>query len=371
MAARLEALETSVPLKLWLSFKTHPVMPLAWAWFQSGRGVEVVSETELVSVLNLGVPPDHILVNGVAKHAWLGRYRQPGLRVHFDSLVEAEALLPIAGANRWKVGIRCHVPGEADARDRRHGGQFGCSRPEALAALDRIRAAGADLQSIHFHLGQGTRAPNACVTALTFVADLCNEAGFAPRVVDCGGGLPTALDTTSATEADAAFADVAAAIRLAPRLFKALEEIWLENGRFLTESSAVLAIRVLEVKEREDSRYLICDGGRTNHALAADTHPRPLVVPVNRTGRARPTTVCGPTCMTDDHLGRWELPEDIEAGDVLVWTDAGAYHLPWESRFSHGLCAVAWYDEEDRLSIAREREQPREWAARWMAAAHA
>jgi diaminopimelate decarboxylase len=205
---------------------------------------------------------------------------------------------------------------------------------------------------------------------LIFVADLCNEAGFSPRVVDCGGGLPTTLSADSPVAADAAFADVAASMRLAPRLFPGLEEIWLENGRFLTEASAVLAIRVLDIKEREDSRYLICDGGRTNHALAADTHPHPLILPVNRTGRTRPTTVCGPTCMTDDRLGRWDLPEDVEAGDVLVWTAAGAYHLPWESRFSHGVCAVAWYDEADRLSIARDREQPWEWAARWKAAGH-
>ena len=154
---------------------------------------------------------------------------------------------------------------------------------------------------------------------------------------------------------------------MAPHLFPALEEIWLENGRFLTEGSAVLAIRVVEVKERPDSRYLICDGGRTNHALAADAYPHPLVHPLDRTGRRRPTTVCGPTCMTDDHLGRWDLPDDINVGDVLIWTDAGAYHLPWETRFSHGLCAVAWYDEEDRMTIARERELPWEWAGRWLA----
>src|SRR5438552_14619947 len=33
-------------------------------------------------------------------------------------------------------------------------------------------------------------------------------------------------------------------------------------------------------------------------------------------------------------LARTELPEDIEVGDRLVWTDAGAYHLRSEEHTS-------------------------------------
>ena len=60
---------------------------------------------------------------------------------------------------------------------------------------------------------------------------------------------------------------------------------------------------------------------------------------------------------TDDRLGRWRLPRDLTAGDVIVWCDAGAYHLPWETRFSHGLCAVVWFDHDERMTVARSREQ--------------
>ena len=83
-----------------------------------------------------------------------------------------------------------------------------------------------------------------------------------------------------------------------------------------------------------------------------------LLLP-KRTGPARLTTVCGPTCMTDDILGRLHLPDDVVPGDVLVWMHAGAYHLPWETRFSHGLCAIVWADEAERLSVVREREDVR------------
>jgi diaminopimelate decarboxylase len=365
--SRFRSIQTTVPVRLWLSLKTHPLPPLAASWLRDGRGIEVVSESELLMALDAGATPDHILVNGVAKQGWLYRYPIPELQVHFDSPGEIDVLLPMALDRHWRVGIRVHVPDECDARDPRFGGQFGLTRGEALAAIRRLRAAGADLQRVHFHVGQKPRAPAPYSTAVAFVADICDEAVFSPRIVDCGGGLPSSGDAACG----AAWADLAASMRLASDRFTALEEIWLENGRFVTDSSTVLAVRVVDVKERDDSCYLICDGGRTNQALAADAQPRPLVVPAGRSARTRLTTVCGPTCMTDDRLGRWPLPEDLQPGDVLVWPDAGAYHLPWETCFSHPRCAVAWYDERDRFTVARNREHPRAWAAQWLTHSHA
>jgi diaminopimelate decarboxylase len=272
--------------------------------------------------------------------------------VHFDSLLELEALLPIALDQEWRVGVRLQAPDECDRRDPGFRGQFGLSHREAVEAMRRLRSAGADLQSVHFHLGQRRQEPGAYVRAVDRAADACDEAGVAPIAVDCGGALPAGDDA----DADAGFADLSAAMRRAAGRFPALREIWLENGRFVTEASAALAVRVVDVKERDECRYLICDGGRTNHALAADTRPHPLLVLPHRSGRERLTTICGPTCMTDDRLGRWQLPESIGIGDVIAWLDAGAYHLPWETRFSHGLCAVVWFDEHEEAAVARRRE---------------
>src|SRR4051812_39767015 len=44
----LEAeLNSTVPVRSWLSFKTHPMPALARDWIATGRSVEVVSEVEL------------------------------------------------------------------------------------------------------------------------------------------------------------------------------------------------------------------------------------------------------------------------------------------------------------------------------------
>jgi diaminopimelate decarboxylase len=340
-------------VRSWLSYKTHPLPRLLEWWIAGGRGVEVVSETEFTTALRLGCTTDQILVNGPAKHAWLRRYPIPRLRVHMDSPGELTALMPLALSCQWRVGIRVHAPEERDARDRQFGGPFGMTWREAVDALRRLLQAGCDVQSIHFHLGQAPQQADGYLRAVEHVARICQAASFRPRFVDFGGGLP-------APPAAAALRGLWRGIASARAQFPELEQVWLENGRFVTERAGALAVRVLDVKDRPEGRYLICDGGRTNQALAADRGLHPLLLLPGRTGPARLTTVCGPTCMTDDTLGRLHLPGDIVPGDVLVWMNAGAYHLPWETRFSQGLCGIVWADEAEQLTLVREREHPQD-----------
>jgi len=364
-AERLDQLGSAgVPIRSWLSFKTHPLPPLVRKWIESGRGVEVVSEVELAAARRWGASGDTLLVNGVAKHTWLRRRSLPHLRVHFDSLREIDELLDVAIGDRWRVGIRCHAPDEQDARDARFGGQFGMSAAEAVDGLHRLGAAGARVESMHFHLGQRAQSIDAYVNGVEMLARVCERARFEPRFIDLGGGLP------SPSVAEPMLDGLAAAIASARYWLGAqLEAVWLENGRFMTEGSTALAVRVVDVKDRDDCRYLICDGGRTNQALAADHGPHRLLVLPRRHGQPILTAVCGPTCMTDDLLARVDLPRDVGVGDVIAWMDAGAYHLPWETRFSQPLCAVAWSEGPGHLARARERERPEAWAAAWSSAA--
>ena len=82
-----------LPVRHWLSFKTQPLQQVLRSWHENHGGVEVVSEFELIAARTEGFDVDRLLVNGVAKHAWLGRYSQTGLRVHFDSIDEIDGLL--------------------------------------------------------------------------------------------------------------------------------------------------------------------------------------------------------------------------------------------------------------------------------------
>ena len=364
---RLESLFEGLPVRHLLSTKTLPMRPLLEMWNRRSLGIDVVSECELVAALDVGFPPHRILVNGVAKHEWLPRYPLPGLRVHFDSVHEAKSLSGQARAYNWSVGLRLNLPRsiEFDPDEPRFGTQFGLTVTEAAEVSRHLDTAGVRVDGVQVHIGTDVRDVEGYQQAIIWARNHTAELGLTLRYLDVGGGVPTA-DTCDSKIFDLDM--YRSAVRSAYDI-PDVTEVWLENGRFLSGTAGVLAVRVCDVKRRDGTIYVICDGGRTNHALVSEwEEPHPVEILPMRGGETLLTTVCGPTCMAFDRLGRFNLPA-VNVGDVIVWKNAGSYHLPWETRFSHGRCAVVWCDEHWCATVARHRESPQEWWSEWCAPA--
>jgi len=365
----LSVLERAVPLPVrhWLSCKTQPVRPLLAWWRRQGRPIEVVSEFELLAALHEGFDGPDILVNGPAKHRWLTRHGRRGWRVNFDSANEIDALLPLARSFDWSIGVRCLTGEEHDPEHPSLPTPFGLGPDEAVRALRQLAKARVRLETIHFHLRSNVESAGVYARALGEVAAICRAAHFAPKYLDVGGGLPPpwVLDR-SGRRVDARF-DLARLARVYAQClpaFPGLRELWLENGRFVTARSGVLVTRILDVKTRRGVRQFICDGGRTLHALVSLWEQHGLLFLPERSGRRADTVVQGPTCMAFDQMTRRPLPASLRVGDHLLWLDAGAYHIPWETRFSHGRAAVLWH-EKDRLRLVRASESFDEWWGQW------
>lgn len=364
----LQSLKTDLPIRHWFSFKTCPVRPVLTSWRDLGLGVEIVSAFELQAALAQQFAPQDILVNGVAKHTWLPQLAIDNLRVHFDSLTECEALAGIARKRCWEVGLRYHPSEERDPDDPDYGGQFGLSREEMSRAVDILHSESVGVRSIHFHLRSNVEAANCFASAIEEMSTVCAGLALTPVAVDCGGGLPVAGEwnrETSRSSDTLRFAELRSVLRGVSTLFPDCREIWLENGRFLTARAGMLVIRVIDIKERREARYLICDGGRTNNALVADWEIHEVEVVPRRDGPCCRTVVCGPTCMAFDWLVRDYLPSDIAPGDLIIWQNAGAYHIPWETRFSHGLAPVLWHDGQS-TELVRARECFEDWWSTWI-----
>jgi diaminopimelate decarboxylase len=220
---------------------------------------------------------------------------------------------------------------------------------------------------LHFHLRTNVAGAGIYAEALEEALALADDAGWRPRVVDLGGGLPPRHTTGRdgrAYDADMSLTEFAAGIRARLAGRPEIAEVWLENGRFLTAGSGVLVLRILDVKERRGLRQLVCDGGRTLHALVSNWEQHLLSPLEPRGGAEAPTVVHGPTCMAWDQIARLPLPGDVRAGDHLLWHEAGAYHLAWETRFSHGHAEVWWRDERG-LRRARPAQAFADWWGGW------
>lgn len=355
--ATLEQALQGLPAFHLFSFKTCPVPALLQSWHRTRRGVEVVSEFELQGALRLRFQPADIVVNGVAKHRWLSAYSISGITVNFDSLLEVAELADLAAQNSWRIGLRFHPQAQRDPDDDRFPDQFGLDPSAAEQAVRLLRDRRLEVEVAHVHLGSNL-SRSRLNRGLREIAELCLELGISPRVLDCGGGLPAGKSLpfgyrdTDPLTVEALATELRAVLSRLP----SCREVWLENGRYLLAAAGTLIVRVRDVKDCDGIRFLICDGGRTNHALVSDWEPHELSTVPLRDGRLRPTVVCGPTCMAYDWLVRGSLSETISVGDLLAWHDAGAYHIPWETRFSHGLVPVVYVNEQGEARLVRRRE---------------
>jgi diaminopimelate decarboxylase len=355
----------------WLSCKTQPVAALLRWWRESGRDIEVVSEFELRAALAEGYAPAAILVNGPAKHTWLPRVTEVAdlreLSLNFDSPAELAALLPLARQLDWRCGVRLNTAEEFDPETPRFPTQFGFTADEAVAALKKLRRARARVETISLHLRTNVTSAQIYQRALAEVAEVCRTANFSPQYLDIGGGLPVRQVLTrggKVFDGEFGLRAFAEMLRQAAKAFPDLREIWLENGRFVSASSGVLVVKILDVKERRGLRQLICDGGRTLHALTSLWEQHQLLSVPARSGAPVLTAVHGPTCMAFDQLARIPLPGTLRAGDHLVWLEAGAYHISWETRFSHGHAGVLWHGQ-DGLRRVRARQSFEEFWGLW------
>ena len=351
----------------WLSCKTQPVAPLLRWWREQGRGIEVVSEFELRAALAEGFAPENILVNGPAKHHWLPRFNLRELAVNFDSRAELDALLSSARKLEWRCGIRFLTGEEFDPENPLFPTQFGFAPDEAVVALRTLLRAKVKIETVHFHLRTNVPSVQIYERAIAEVAEVCRLAKCCPLHLDLGGGLPVRQVLSrggKVLNGEFGLRSFAQMLRQSVKLFPGLREIWLENGRFISTGSGALVVKILDVKERRGVRQIICDGGRTLHSLMSVWEQHALLVLPQRRGAATLTVVHGPTCMAFDQLARIPLPRSVIASDHLVWLDAGAYHIPWEIRFSHGHAAVCWHDDRG-LRLVRERQSFDNYWGQW------
>jgi diaminopimelate decarboxylase len=356
-----------IAFRHWLSCKTQPVAPLLRWWRAQGRGIEVVSEFELRAALAEGFAPEDILVNGPAKHHWLAQFELPGLSVNFDSRAELDALLPRAKKLNWRLGVRILTGEEFDPENPQFPTQFGFAPDQAVAALKKLLRAKARVETVHFHLRTNVPSVRIYERAIAEVAEVCRAVKFSPLHLDLGGGVPVRHVRSRGSKVyDGEFGLRAFAqqLRQSVKLFPGLRELWLENGRFVSAGSGVLAVKILDVKERRGLRQFICDGGRTQNALTSLWEQHALLALPERAGRQTRTAVHGPTCMAFDQLACMALPRALRAGDHLIWLDAGAYHISWETRFSHGHAAVCWHDANG-LRRVRERQSFEQYWSQW------
>ena len=349
----------------WLSMKTLPIKPVLKLWQTLGYGIEVTSEYELIAAQRIGFSPNKIIVNGVAKHSWKESCWTEQLRVNFDSLNEVKLMSQKAKSMNWLVGFRFHSDYQFDPENPEVPDQFGLSLKEFIEAYSLLSKSDIKLNSLHLHLRSNIPSVSFLKSSIEELFALCLKLGIEVKQLDLGGGLPAnnVKQNDKCWQSSYTLNDLSVIVKFCRDKFNSLDNIILENGRFVLSNSGVLVLSINDIKYTNGQKHVICDGGRTNHALPSDWEKHEIMIMPPRVGDSVSTRICGPTCMAFDCIDIIPLSVNIQIGDKLIYFDTGAYSLQWENRFSHPLARVLWHDSNDKIYEIRNKEGFNSWYA--------
>jgi diaminopimelate decarboxylase len=320
-----------------------------------GAGGDCLGVGELYATFAGGAEPRNVVLNGSNKtDGELSVAVELGVLVNIDAGDEVSRLERICAerGSRVRVAVRLKVlpdelnsfasdffdaaPGTVLELVRRE--KWGFSLDAAQTVIEAIRRSRwLQLEGYHLHLGRIGQDPEIhriCMGELAETTiELARRTGFAPRVLDIGGGWPRERDPESRTlsrnpHTIEDYADAATG-ELSRRLSGAdlpLPELWLEPGRYLVGNAAVLAGRVGAIKHDLGLTWINVDFSTNNLTRIDSAGAAHTIIPATRLYDAPSQTaiVVGGTCALSVISDEVALPK-LARDDVLVALDAGMY----------------------------------------------
>jgi diaminopimelate decarboxylase len=369
LRARARAYRSAAPqARIHYSVKAFPSVGLLRLFAEEGLGADVSTLGELEFALRAGIAGDAITVHGNNKSDEELRAAAEA-RVAFVVLDAPDEVERAVAAGVRRVLVRVTPGIDVDTHPAigtaHHGSKFGLPPDQAVEAIRRARDAGLEVAGLHVHLGSQLLELDAGRLAVdwlgTFATDCCKELGWAPAVIDVGGGLGIRYDLS---EPELMIADFVGSVL--ERLDHAWRlhglppvEVVLEPGRSLVGPAACTLYRVGAVKQAsETTTYVAIDGGMSDNPRPQLYGARHVALLANRAAE-QPTgafAVCGKHCESGDVLiDRVELPEP-RRGDLLAVPSTGAYTLGMASNYNGVPRPAAVLVRDGAATLLRRRE---------------
>ncbi len=308
-----------------------------------GAGADVVSGGEMHRALAAGIPAQKIVFSGVGKNAQeLVDSLEHGVhQINVESEPELVLLSQLAASRNITAKIALRVNPDVDAGTHAKittgtkTNKFGIDIDDA----PRIYAAAADLPGIQtvgaaVHIGsQLTRLPpfRTAFSRLAEFVTLLRQQGHEVRRLDLGGGLGIAYRD----EQPPSLADYATIVR---ETVGGLDcALTFEPGRRIVGNAGILVGRVLFVKENAGRRFIILDTAMNDLGRPAMYDAWHDILPVIEpaAGAARELAdVVGPICESTDTFATARPLPPLAAGDLVVFTGAGAYGAVMSSTYN-------------------------------------
>jgi diaminopimelate decarboxylase len=343
-----------------------------------GAFVDCVSLGELERALRAGFSPhperhEIVFTADILTEEVLARVVETGVPVNAGS---ADMLTQLGERRRrHPVWLRVNPGfGQGHSKKTNTGGEsskHGIWHDTLPDALARIEAHELDLIGLHMHIGSGVDTEHLArvCDAMVQQVERVQAAGHDLRAVSAGGGLPVPYRKGD-PELDAAehFRLWNEARRRIERLLGHAVTLEIEPGRYLVAAAGVLVSEVRAVKDVGANHFTLVDAGFNDlvrPTMYGAYHELSLIP---RTGplsgrRARASIVAGPLCESGDvftqdasgNVAPREFPE-ARVGDLLVFSDAGAYGASMGSNYNSRPLAPEVLVDGSEVRLIRRRQ---------------
>lgn len=367
--------------------KTHALVEHA---MKEGHGVDVASLAELSQVLELGMPPEHVIVSAAIKSdALLQLAVESGVTISVDHVAELHRIVAISSGDRPTAVAPRLAPRPFPGAPPTRFGELAAVWLDALTdVVDGVIVTGLH---VHLHGYAVADRARAIAEAAGLARDL-GERGHRLRFLDLGGGVPMSyLD--DAAEWDAFWQEFRDSSEpeaitwrdhplatvypyhqsptrgewlrelLATRpdgdqtcaelLNGASLALHLEPGRSLADGCGITLARVSFVKRRSDGVPLVgVEMNRTQcRSTSDDFMVDPVLVRTQPEGDAYDGFLVGAYCIEDEIIlrRRMHFPRGVAPGDVIALVNTGGYLMHILESASHQLplaMNVVWPSRE-------------------------
>jgi ornithine decarboxylase len=233
--------------------------------------------------------------------------------------------------------------------------KFGCA-PEAVADLLELAAElRVKIGGLSFHVGSQTLDPGMYVHAIEVCRELMGIAlrsGHCLGLLDIGGGFPVAY-----AEKAVPIEEFCAPIRRALSSLAPGTRVIAEPGRYIAAPAAIAVSSVMG-RAMRDGRwwYYLDDGMYGSYSGQMYDHAKYPVEALAAEGETFPSVLAGPTCDSIDIISEAvDLPK-LDAGDLIVGREMGAYTWASASDFNFFPRATVLALDQGRVFIDRRSQ---------------
>lgn len=315
-------------VRLWYACKANPLSAVLQTVAEAGLSFDVASIGELKQVLAQGVAGEKILLTGPGKSdAFLREAFAAQVKTFVvESPEQLKRVGKLADEKKIKVDIllRLQLDWTGDATSVLGGSKLSVFGQSLEEWGPLPQSANLNYRGVHVFQWGNILSVHELTKIWLKIADearsFAAKNNFTLDVLDLGGGLGISYQDSSRL----AWEELKPAFEQVKERSRA-KEIWLELGRYAVGPFGHYVTEVLERKTIKGQKFLVCAGG-SNHilrpALVNESFPARVL---GKVGLATKFFVHGPLCTALDRLGELELSQETGAGDLLVFSQSGAY----------------------------------------------